>query len=125
MTATEDVSPKNVEQEQVSIRLDNDSGAKPSPDDVAASSPSPPFAPQTSSPSLVEPHEATHEEPIDPQIIILQGMFPDFDVSLLQSVLESVGGDPDKAIDILLGMSDPSYKSTARDEIVRDLSYLV
>ena len=51
----------------------------------------------------------------------LQGMFPDFDYAVLQSVLESVGGDQDKAIDILLGMSDPSYSSTAmataRDDV--------
>ena len=26
-----------------------------------------------------------------------------------QSVLESVGGDQDRAIDMLLGMSDPNY----------------
>ena len=29
-----------------------------------------------------------------------------------QSVLESVNGSPDAAIDVLLGMSDPSYVST-------------
>lgn len=30
-----------------------------------------------------------------------------------QSVLESVGGDQDRAIDLLLGMSDPNFKSEA------------
>jgi hypothetical protein len=32
------------------------------------------------------------------------------------SVLESVGGDQDRAIDALLGMSDPDYKSEARPQ---------
>lgn len=31
-----------------------------------------------------------------------------------QSVLESVGGDQDSAIDALLGMSDPEYRSDSR-----------
>ncbi|THV03310.1 hypothetical protein K435DRAFT_715708, partial [Dendrothele bispora CBS 962.96] len=38
-------------------------------------------------------------------------MFPDFDDAVLQSVLESVGGDQDRAIDVLLGMNDPEYHS--------------
>lgn len=65
----------------------------------------------------------------DPQIAALQAMFPDFDATILyvrvslayrmatdvlvrrQSVLDSVNGDQDRAIDALLGMSDPSYVS--------------
>ncbi|TFK83393.1 hypothetical protein K466DRAFT_627808 [Polyporus arcularius HHB13444] len=39
-------------------------------------------------------------------------MFPDFDVLVLQSVLESVNNDQDRALDILLGMNDPEYVST-------------
>jgi len=30
-----------------------------------------------------------------------------------QSVLESVGGDQDRAIDLLLGMNDPDFRSEA------------
>lgn len=33
-----------------------------------------------------------------------------------QSVLDSVGGNQDRAIDALLGMSDPEYKSETRVE---------
>ncbi|KAJ6498828.1 hypothetical protein C8R45DRAFT_805339, partial [Mycena sanguinolenta] len=40
----------------------------------------------------------------------LRAMFPDFDDSLLQSVLDSVQGNTDRAIDALLGMSDPNYQ---------------
>ncbi|KIJ49633.1 hypothetical protein M422DRAFT_777560 [Sphaerobolus stellatus SS14] len=61
--------------------------------------------------STAQPESTQPETPVDPTVAVLQGMFPDFDASLLQSVLESVGGNQDKAIDILLGMSDPSYKS--------------
>ncbi|KAH7924235.1 hypothetical protein BV22DRAFT_1105624 [Leucogyrophana mollusca] len=51
-------------------------------------------------------------EPTDPRIGGLKAMFPDFDDGLLLSVLESVGGDQDRAVDVLLGMSDPDYVST-------------
>ncbi|KAF8915610.1 hypothetical protein CPB85DRAFT_1293842 [Mucidula mucida] len=40
-------------------------------------------------------------------------MFPDFDDMLLSSVLDSVHGNQDRAVDALLGMSDPEYKSEA------------
>ncbi|KAF7985085.1 hypothetical protein HWV62_8963 [Athelia sp. TMB] len=46
-----------------------------------------------------------------PEIASLKAMFPDFDVAVLQSVLESCGGNQDRAIDMLLGMSDPDYVS--------------
>lgn len=48
---------------------------------------------------------------VDPRIASLRAMFPDFDDSLLSSVLQSVNGDQDLAIDTLLGMSDPDYVS--------------
>lgn len=59
-------------------------------------------------PSL-PPRPANEEE--DPNISALRGMFPDFDVAVLQSVVENVHGDQDRAIDVLLGMNDPSYVS--------------
>lgn len=40
-------------------------------------------------------------------------MFPDFDQQLLLSVLDSCGGDHDLAVDMLLEMANPDYKSTA------------
>ncbi|KAG5639456.1 hypothetical protein H0H81_001578 [Sphagnurus paluster] len=46
----------------------------------------------------------------DPRISGLRAMFPDYDDLVLQSVFESVGGDQDRALDALLGMSDPEYK---------------
>ncbi|KAJ7212924.1 hypothetical protein GGX14DRAFT_445647 [Mycena pura] len=47
----------------------------------------------------------------DDRLGVLRAMFPDFDDSLLQSVLDSVNGNTDHAIDALLGMSDPDYMS--------------
>lgn len=69
------------------------------------------------------------ESPVDPRVVALRAMFPDYDDLILcvldyrgssvviklnvnrQSVLESVGGNQDRAIDVLLGMSDPDYRS--------------
>ncbi|KAJ1304880.1 hypothetical protein OPQ81_006014 [Rhizoctonia solani] len=45
----------------------------------------------------------------DPAIASLHAMFPDFDLLVLQSVLEATGGDKDQAVDSLLAMSDPEY----------------
>jgi len=63
-------------------------------------------------PTLVQPTavQPVEEAPGNPQVAALQAIFPDFDPVILQSVLDSVNGDQDKAIDILLGMSDPEYK---------------
>ncbi|VDB84910.1 unnamed protein product [Peniophora sp. CBMAI 1063] len=47
------------------------------------------------------------------QLASLHAIFPDFDAETLQSVLESVGGDQDRAVDTLLGMSDPEHVSTS------------
>ncbi|KAI0368283.1 hypothetical protein BV20DRAFT_948405 [Pilatotrama ljubarskyi] len=55
---------------------------------------------------------AAREEQVSPQVASLRAMFPDFDVAVLQSVLDSVDGDQERALDILLGMSDPEYVST-------------
>ncbi|KAK0225607.1 hypothetical protein IW262DRAFT_1357018 [Armillaria fumosa] len=51
---------------------------------------------------------------VNPQVVELRAMFPDFDDTLLQSVLDSVHGDQGRAIDALLGMSDPEYKGESR-----------
>ncbi|KAK0195111.1 hypothetical protein F5146DRAFT_1024247 [Armillaria mellea] len=54
------------------------------------------------------------DAPVNPQVVELRAMFPDFDDTLLQSVLDSVHGDQGRAIDALLGMSDPEYKGEVR-----------
>ncbi|KAI0339975.1 hypothetical protein BDW22DRAFT_1361062 [Trametopsis cervina] len=56
------------------------------------------------------PPEPQHNT--DPSVAALKGMFPDFDDTLLESVLASVDHNQDAAVDLLLGMSDPSYVST-------------
>lgn len=56
--------------------------------------------------------QAPGQEPPNPAIAGLKAMFPDFDDIVLQSVLDSVNGNQDAAVDVLLGMSDPSYVST-------------
>lgn len=80
-------------------------------------------------PSLTSENVDTNTPPIpsenpevtteDPKVAALQAMFPDFDATILHTVLESVSGDQDRAIDVLLGMSDPSYQSTARPDVTQ------
>ncbi|OCB87339.1 hypothetical protein A7U60_g5478 [Sanghuangporus baumii] len=53
----------------------------------------------------------TIDERVSPEVESLKAMFPDFDITILQSVLQSVDGDQERAADVLLGMSDPSYIS--------------
>lgn len=62
------------------------------------------------------PVSQLREAPVDQRVVALRAMFPDYDDLILQSVLDSVGGNQDQAIDALLGMSDPNYKSERRPE---------
>ncbi|KIJ60006.1 hypothetical protein HYDPIDRAFT_190188 [Hydnomerulius pinastri MD-312] len=68
-------------------------------------SPSPPPQPLQSQPQPPQTEGAV----TDPRIAPLKGMFPDFDDAVILSVLESTNNDPDRALDVLLGMNDPSY----------------
>ncbi|KAG9309233.1 hypothetical protein JVU11DRAFT_10712 [Chiua virens] len=47
----------------------------------------------------------------DPRIASLKVIFPDFDDAVISSVLESTDNDHDRALDVLLGMNDPSFVS--------------
>lgn len=90
---------------------------------VLAVTPSPPQSPEAGRMITLSPQPAAitqaEDAPslpqrplgvdVDPSIASLHAMFPDFDHSLLSSVLQSVNGDQDLAIDTLLGMSDPDY----------------
>jgi len=73
---------------------------------------SPPPANLETRPQTTPP---THEEqtPANPQLSSLHAMFPDYDDAILISVLQSVNGSEERAIDALLLMSDPEYKSEA------------
>ncbi|KAK7005950.1 CUE domain-containing protein [Favolaschia claudopus] len=85
-----------------------------SPPPVTSSSPAPAPAAETTTTTESAPAPAAppreRELVADPRLNTLRAMFPDFDDSLLQSVLDSVQGNTDRAIDALLGMSDPDYQ---------------
>ncbi|KAH9083936.1 hypothetical protein EDB83DRAFT_2332291 [Lactarius deliciosus] len=49
------------------------------------------------------------DEFADPKIAPLHAIFPDFDAAILYSVVDSVDGDQDRAVDALLSMSDPDH----------------
>lgn len=76
-------------------------------------------------PPVSTPPEAHEDVYFDPQVAALQAMFPDMDVSILQSVLEASGGNHDQAIETLLTMNDPDYKPPAHavQPQVRTYSY--
>lgn len=78
---------------------------EPAHDDQPAHDPNAP------EPHAPEPVPEPPREPANPAVALLKSMFPDFDDAVIQSVLESVGGSQDAAVDVLLGMSDPSYVS--------------
>lgn len=74
----------------------------------------------TSTADTSSSHRAEQDDiPVDPRIAALRAMFPDYDDSVLQSILESVGGDQNSAIEVLLGMSDPQYKSETQHDHVQ------
>ncbi|KAL1746455.1 hypothetical protein HDZ31DRAFT_62237 [Schizophyllum fasciatum] len=81
--------------------------AEANPFDDQQASPPPATTAQAPHPAPAEQTEA----PADPRVAALKAMFPDFDDQILLSVLESANGSQDRAIDMLLGMSDPEYKA--------------
>ncbi|KAJ7680808.1 hypothetical protein DFH06DRAFT_1278664 [Mycena polygramma] len=92
------------------------SAPTPAPAPVPAATEPPAPTPAEATPAPTEPAAAAappreRELVADPRLSVLRAMFPDFDDSLLQSVLDSVQGNTDRAIDALLGMSDPDYTS--------------
>lgn len=83
----------------------------PSPPATAVTPVQPPAA--ADAPPAQEQQQHQPEQPADPRLATLVAMFPDFDHSLLLSVLDSCDGDQDLAVDMLLEMSNPDYKATA------------
>ena len=69
-------------------------------------------------PTPEAPPPAATETPVNPRLGSLPSIFPDFDPAVLESVLDSVHGDEERAADILLGMSDPDYVSTVQPQPV-------
>ena len=63
-----------------------------------------------SPPSGATPTAATQDaSPIDPAIASLVAIFPTFDHDLLRDVLNECNNNEERAVDILLGMSDPNH----------------
>ncbi|KAF5369828.1 hypothetical protein D9758_001255 [Tetrapyrgos nigripes] len=83
----------------------------PSNEHPQSASSTPEITPQTTRPESTPQTTQERDAPIDPRVSALRAMFPDFDDAVLLSVLESVGGNQDRAIDVLLGMNDPDYHS--------------
>lgn len=54
--------------------------------------------------------QAPAPTPTDPKVLELVAMFPTIDVPVIELVLETSGGSVDRAIETLLGMTDPDFK---------------
>ncbi|KAK8861767.1 hypothetical protein IAR55_002590 [Kwoniella newhampshirensis] len=85
----------------------------------------PPIAPKTTSPTTAAPPldiyappaisppppaQSTHTQTADPKVAELELIFPTVEVSVIELVLETCGGSTDRAIEQLLGMTDPNFK---------------
>ena len=79
-----------------------------------------PITPSAESRPVIQPpgrNDLNGSPVTDPRIASLAAMFPDFDLTILSDVLDTCNGDQDRAIEILLGMNDPSYNSKALDTV--------
>jgi hypothetical protein len=90
-------------------------------DTVAATTPPDVAQPQPlthyQQPSSVTPSPPAEQPAVDefadPKIAALHAIFPDFDAAILYSVVDSVDGNQDRAVDALLSMSDPDHVSAS------------
>lgn len=102
--------------------------ASAEPDDAQEPLPNPSdtvVATATTPPPIAQPQSLTQQQSFttqpapeerpavdefaDPKIAPLHAIFPDFDAAILYSVVDSVDGDQDRAVDALLSMSDPDH----------------
>lgn len=49
----------------------------------------------------------------------LKDAFPDLDIEIIEAILASQGGSVDAAFEVLLGMSDPTFKPDQSEEQLR------
>ena len=80
---------------------------------IRESQAAPTIAAEPAPPSM---QQQQNEEQVPEKVASLKAMFPDFDVIVLQSVLDAAHGNQDRAIDTLLSMSDPSYVSATPEQ---------
>lgn len=73
-------------------------------EDVALPPPTEEAAPAPAAPASPAP------APTDPKVLELVAMFPTIEVPVIELVLETSGGSVDRAIETLLGMTDPDFK---------------
>jgi hypothetical protein len=67
-------------------------------------------APTTATPPPTATETPESQPPLTGHVKTLKDAFPDLDVEVIETILDSQGGNLDAAFEILLGMSDPTYK---------------
>ncbi|WWC85980.1 uncharacterized protein L201_000851 [Kwoniella dendrophila CBS 6074] len=75
----------------------------------------PPVGPPPSAIAQTQPTSGLKQVHEDPKVNELHQMFPTVEISVIELILETSQGSTDRAIEQLLGMTDPNFKS---DELV-------
>ena len=76
-------------------------------------------SPKINSPTTRSLDEST-TPPVDPKVAELHLMFPTVEPSVIQLILESSDGSTDQAIEQLLQMTDPEFKSDELPVVQRE-----
>lgn len=81
------------------------------PISIASATSTPPPTTTTETPeSPLPPTAPPAQPPLTGHIKTLKDAFPDLEVEVIETILDSQGGNLDAAFEVLLGMSDPTYK---------------
>ncbi|KAI9475603.1 MAG: hypothetical protein EXX96DRAFT_573926 [Benjaminiella poitrasii] len=73
---------------------------------------------QTPNNSQTTPNSQTpdnQQQELPPKVKTLKDAFPDLDVDVIETILESQNGNLDSTFEVLLGMSDPTYKPNPQE----------
>lgn len=96
----------------------------------ASTSPPPPTA--TAAGNVGPINNDQQQPPLTGPVKTLKDAFPDLDVEVIETILDSQGGNLDATFEVLLGMSDPTYKpepetiqqqSVGMDQLRQDEEY--
>ncbi|KAH7108234.1 hypothetical protein BKA62DRAFT_764300 [Auriculariales sp. MPI-PUGE-AT-0066] len=75
-----------------------------------------PVSPTTTPPAVPVAPPVEEQTVLNPRVKEIKAIFPDFDEQVLLSVLDSCDGNQDLAVEMLLEMSNPSYKANVTVE---------
>lgn len=75
---------------------------------------------RTNEPTAPSETEVNTEQPaLSGDLKTLKDAFPDLEIEIIETILASQGGRVDAAFEVLLGMSDPTYKPEQSEQQLR------